>query len=87
MKLPAIPLPDPVFMVCLPPVRPGWRQAVLLGCARIVLWFMPSGTAEMVLIHVHGPHPAWLILLATYTILAIMVFLIGACVDDEEAVQ
>jgi len=82
MKLPPIPLPDPVFMICLPHCE-GRRQSAALNAARFLLWGAPTMTAEVLLSRVHGPHPVWLVLTATYLILAILVLLVGVRVDGE----
>lgn len=76
MKLPSIPLPDPVFTVYLP-YRGGRRQPVALNAARLVLWGVPTMTAEVLLTRIRGPHPVWLTLLATYLVLAILILLVG----------
>lgn len=82
MKLPSIPLPEPVFMIYLPHCE-GRRRDALLNAARFALWGIPVMSAEVVLSRVRGPHPVWLTLIATYLILAILVLLVGVCVNDE----
>ena len=84
MKLHTIPLPAPIVMIYLPPRGPRWRQALMLNMTRFALWVVPAITTELVLVHSNRAAPAWLYLTATLLILAIMAWVIGVSIGDEE---
>lgn len=76
MKLPAIPLPEPVFMITVHGPARGRRAVV--EATRLVLWGIPSGAVDCVLATAgHGRHSTWLTFAAACITLAIAVLVVN----------
>jgi hypothetical protein len=84
VKIPGIPLPEPVLMITVPgDTRLHRAEASVLQCA---LWMIPSGAVDYALaVADGGRHALWLTLAAAFTVLAIMMLTVGVeAIGDAE---
>lgn len=78
VKLPEIPLPEPVFMITVTHGNARERRA-MVQALRFLLWAVPSAAADYVLATADGGrHSLWLTLAAAYAVLATAVLLVNA---------
>lgn len=77
MKLPDIPLPEPVLMIDVTRGSDRERRA-MVAALRFLLWLVPSGAVDYGLaVADGGRHAPWLTLAAAFAVLAIAVVLVN----------
>lgn len=77
MKIPDIPLPEPVFMITLPSGT-GRLYHAEAAFLQFALWMIPSGAVDYALaVADGGRHALWLTLAAAFAVLEVMMLTVG----------
>jgi hypothetical protein len=77
VKLPEIPLPEPAFMITLPPGA-GRLYDAEASFLQFALWMIPSAAVDYGLAAADGGrHSLWLTLAAAFLVLVIMMLTVG----------
>ncbi len=79
MKLPEIPLPEPVLLMIEVTRGSDRDRRVMVAALRFLLWMVPSAVTGYVLAATDGGrHSLWMTLAASFAVLATAVLLVNA---------